>query len=393
MNDPVLQGVVVPSALGWGPMLLLVLLAAGGVVLVAGVAYVLISLPHRRLERARFFLDLIASGLARGKKPEHTICELARLRDPELGSRYDRLAASLERGVGLDVALEGVPSMAPPPVRAALRAGIEAGRVAEAVTAGRAMLQDGPAQTQHLLHYLIVLATGLSPSLLAVPLLLQIFVVPKFRLLLEDMGEGLIGPPDLRYLQWAIVLGGILVTLNAVIVLGVLLHVGGPRVRRWLDRWLLPLPDFLAFAVPWKRRRMLRDFTGTLAVLLDARLPEARALELAAGTTANFYYQRRAQRGVAVLQEGRGLVVALEGFDPSGELRWRIANAVRGGQTFVDALRGWREALDARAFREEQSAAHVITSALVLLNGILVALVVVSLFGMLVQLLDAAILW
>lgn len=381
------------GSLGTVPTLLLTLL---GLVLVgcfAVVAFVLISQPHRRLERARFFLDLVASGLARGRKPEDTIRELARLGDKGVGVRFDRLARYLEMGLGLEVAVELVPALLPPQVRAAFRAGIEAGRLPEVIPACQAMLKDAPAQTQHLLHYLIFLFTGITPSLFAILMLLRIFVVPKFAAILEDMSEGLMGPPDLHLLELAAVLGAVLVALNGVVVLGVLIHLGGPPLRRWLNACFPSVPDLLAFKIPWKRQRMLRDFTGSLAWLLDAHVPESRALELAADTTANVYYQRRARRGVDDLKEGRGLTEALGGFDPTGELRWRIANAIRGGQPFATALHGWREALHARAFREEQSAAHAITSALILLNGLLVALVVLSLFGILVQLIDAAALW
>ncbi|MBL9138145.1 MAG: type II secretion system F family protein [Verrucomicrobiales bacterium] len=385
-----MSGPDLPAAV---PTLLMALLWIVPVVLFGVIAYALISLPHRRLERARFFLDLVAAGLARGRTPEHTIQELARLRDPELGVRFHLLAAHLEMGLGLEAALERVPALLPPQVRAALQGGIEAGRLPEAIPACQAMLKDAPAQTQHLLHYLILLFTGFTPTLLTVLLTLQVFVLPKFALLMDEMGDGVIGPPDFKYLKLATLLGVVLLVVNLVILLGVILHLGGPHLRRWFNRWLPPIPDFLAFLIPWKRQRMLRDFTGSLALLLDAQVSEERALKLAADTTANRCYQRRAQQGMADLREGRGLVRALTGFDPSGELRWRIANALRGGQPFVIALNGWREALQARAFRAEQSAAHGITSALILLNGLLVALVVLSLFGMLVQLIEAATLW
>lgn len=371
------------------PALLALLIGGVAAVIFAGLAYALFSLPHRRLERARFFLDLLATGLARGQKPEETIQELARLRDQELGVRFHLLAAHLETGVGLPRALERVPALLPPHVGAALRAGLEAGRLSEVIPACQAMLKDGPAETQHLLHYLVVLFTGCTPSLVGVLLVLQHSVLPKFAVIVEDMSEGRIAAPDFSLIRLAAILGAVLMVLNVIILFGVAVHVAGPRLRRWLP----PVPEFLDFVIPWKRKRMLRDFTGSLAWLLDAQVPESRALELAADTTANTVYQARARRGKALLAEGRGLVEALGGFDPSGELRWRIANAIRGGQPFVAALRGWREALDARAYREEQGTAHGITSALILLNGLVVALVVLSLFGALVQLIDAASLW
>jgi hypothetical protein len=63
----------------------------------------------------------------------------------------------------------------------------------------------------------------------------------------------------------------------------------------------------------------------------------------------------------------------------------------RGG--FLSALAGWQEALDARAFAEEQTAAQLATTGLVLLNGLLVALLAVGVFGLLINILWAGILW
>ena len=41
---------------------------------------------------------------------------------------------------------------------------------------------------------------------------------------------------------------------------------------------------------------------------------------------------------------------------------------------YANALRGWHEALDAKAFQQEEAMPHVITSGLVIMNGLVVAL-------------------
>jgi hypothetical protein len=56
-------------------------------------------------------------------------------------------------------------------------------------------------------------------------------------------------------------------------------------------------------------------------------------------------------------------------------------------------LNGWLEALDARAFQQEQTAAQFITTAIVLLNGTLVGLLVVGTFLALLAIIDAGVLW
>ena len=68
-----------------------------------------------------------------------------------------------------------------------------------------------------------------------------------------------------------------------------------------------------------------------------------------------------------------------------GEFHWRLTNATHAHGGFLNALRGWHEALDAKAFQQEEAATHVLTSGLVILNGLVVALIAISMFGMLVD--------
>ena len=53
----------------------------------------------------------------------------------------------------------------------------------------------------------------------------------------------------------------------------------------------------------------------------------------------------------------------------------------------------WHEALDAKAFQQEQAATQTLTSALVLYNGAVVGLIVVGLFQVLISITESAILW
>jgi hypothetical protein len=70
-----------------------------------------------------------------------------------------------------------------------------------------------------------------------------------------------------------------------------------------------------------------------------------------------------------------------------------LSNALQRGSGFLRALAGWHEALDAKAFQLEQAAAQLTTSALVLFNGLVVAMVVVAVFGALVHLINWLVLW
>jgi len=71
--------------------------------------YFLLTLPMRRNERARFFLDLLERGLRDGRTPERAIAEAAASHDRALGKRFHLLSAYLEDGMHLSEALNRVP--------------------------------------------------------------------------------------------------------------------------------------------------------------------------------------------------------------------------------------------------------------------------------------------
>src|SRR5208282_3384286 len=104
---------------------------------------------------------------------------------------------------------------------------------------------------------------------------------------------------------------------------------------------------------------------------------------------ANEICRRRAQRVIAALEKGAKLDDAIRAFDDNGEFHWRLTNATHARGGFLNALRGWHEALDAKAFQQEEVATHVMTSGLVILNGLVVALIAIAMFGMLFGLLNA----
>jgi hypothetical protein len=93
------------------------------------------------------------------------------------------------------------------------------------------------------------------------------------------------------------------------------------------------------------------------------------------------------------LKQGLSLTEAVKAMDDSGEFGWRLTNATHGAGGFLRALAGWHESLDAKAFQEEQAAAHGITSALVLWTGLFVGAIAISVFMFLVSLTNTAVLW
>jgi len=354
--------------------------------------YFFVSLPLRRQERVRLFLDLLETGLKQGHSFERTILSAADARDRSLGVRFHLLAAHLEGGMGLIQALDKVPHFLPPQIPAMLKAATETGVIGKILAACREQLNDGVAQVWKAQNYLALVALVVSPAWIFIFWVLTIFVFPKYLAIAADLQATSTGLLQLLERHKELLLSCQL-TLLALFYFGVFLYVGGPRAMSWLDKIAPALADGLIFRLPWRRKRMQRNFSSMLAVLLDAGLPEAKAVGMAARCAANRNFQRRADGVAADLERGLKLTEAVKRLDDSGEFHWRLTNAAHGGGGFLSALSGWHDALEAKAFQEEQAVAQLITTALVFLNGLLVGILAVAVFQILIAVIDAGVLW
>jgi type II secretory pathway component PulF len=176
--------------------------------------------------------------------------------------------------------------------------------------------------------------------------------------------------------QWTLVL--------ALYVFSVF-FLGGPRFVSWLEAALMPMTDRLWLLAPWRRKRLQCSFSAMLALLLDASLPEERALTMAAQSTANAAFASMGRKAVERLQAGTKLPDALRQFDHAGEFAWRLQNAGQGGGQFFRALKGWHDWLHARACQQEQAAAQSISTGMLLLNAGGVALVAITVVRVLAE--------
>lgn len=346
----------------------------------------LLTVPMRRAERARLFLDLLDTTIQQGRPLEETLISASQSHDDSLGVHFHWLAAWLEEDLRFSDALAKVPRFLPPQITAMLMAGQKIGDLRKVLPACRQLLKDGVSQTRAAISYLIILTFVITPMGALVFRVLEVLVVPKFKEIFFAMGSDASGmlfledfAPAFLRVQFGLLL---------LLWLAVFLYIGGPRVVGWF-----PFLDRLYFHLPWRRKRMQRDFSTLLALLLDAGVPEPEAVALAADGTANAVFRRRAAQAVERMRQGVKLTQAVQALDDSGEFAWRLANAVHGRTGFLQALAGWHESLDAKAFQQEQAAAHGITSALVLWNGLFVATVVISVFMCLTSLTNSAVLW
>lgn len=353
--------------------------------------YVIVGLPLRRQERARLFLDLVETGVAHGQSIEHTIKSVAQCRDPSIGVRFHLLAAHLESGWSLVPALAQVRSLLPPQFVAMLKVGEEIGDMRCVLRACRTLLRDATSHIQSAYNYFVVLAFVLIPVIPVLFWTMSVFVIPRFETIFSEILEGGSLPFGFKY---AAALAQIQIVVALLFYLGAMFYIGGPRFLGWLGAGLSwPQFHLILYCVPWRRKRIQRDFAAMLAVLLDAEVPEERAVVLAAESTANAYFTRRTSQVVSDLRQGIKLTDALARLDSSGEFKWRLSNALHSGKNFFVALEGWLEALDARAFRQQQTFAQAVTTALVLYNGLMVGLFAVFVFRGFTMIINQGVLW
>src|SRR5580658_8370171 len=296
--------------------------------------YWLFTLPLRRQERARFFLDLLETGFCQGHSPEATIASISATQDRSVGVRFHLLALHLQSGLVFTDALERVPSLASPQVAAMLRVGDKLGDIRKVFPVCRGLLKDANSQMRNAVNYVLLLAlvgTPILPILLAA---LREKITPALTGVADTYG---VDPHPLglmRVLDLSDWIAAIQMVFAVLICLGVAAYTGGPRLRRWIATVLPTTCDRLMYRVPWRRKRMRRDFAAMLAMLLDAGVPETTSVQLAAAATANHVFMKHGELAVRDLQSGQNLATALRRFDREAEFSWRLANAAHGPDGF-----------------------------------------------------------
>lgn len=376
------------------PLMLLIwlLFGLGPFAFALWLAYHFMSLRMRRQERARFFLDMVEMGLKEGHRPENTVISLAYSRDAAMGPYFYLVAAYLEKGLTLREAIEKVPQFLPPQIAAMFQTGFRIGDVGKVLPACRRLFKDAVSQTRGAINYLMLLAFVGLPTNIVLFTLMVVYVFPQFQAVMAGMGA-----PVNPGFEVLVRNRGLIMICQVLLLLFVwcaaLIYMDSARFFPWLELKLKPLLDRIFYLLPWRRKRMQRDFSGILAILLDAGMPEGEALTAAGDCTANQIFRQRTQRAVEAMKNGLKLTEAVQKVDDSGEFQWRLSQAFHAHSGFFRAVAGWNESLDAKAFQEEQAAAQSVTTGIVLLNGALVGLIVVSVFSLLISLINSAVLW
>ncbi len=351
----------------------------------AAIAYFFTSRPLHREEHARLLVELVESAIEQGVPVERYIVSLAETRDASLGARFHLLAAYLQQGRSLAAALEKVPALAPPQLAAMLEVGEQMGDYRRVLPACRELLRDGVSESRALINYQVGFAFLVNPMIACLLPFIGIKAMPIVHDITKSFAMHL--PWQFQFLERML---PCLCILQMLAVLAIYVFsafcFGGPRLMAWMERSLTPVADRMMWQMPWRRKRLLRDFSAMLGLLLDARLPEEQAVKLAAQGTANATFVRMGNNAARKLREGAPLPEALRCIDDGGEFEWRMKNAGHGGGNFFQALNGWHRWLRVKAFQEEQAAAQTISTSLLLLNAVSVAAAATLVLGSIVQL-------
>jgi type II secretory pathway component PulF len=331
--------------------------------------------PVFRRESAMIFLEMIESALKQGVSVENAIVNLSLQGEKSMGKWFHILALEIEKGARFGKALEKVPMLLPQKVVAMLRVGEEMGDLRRVIPACRLKLQDGQSESLAAMNYQIVFAFALSPVILLMTFFISNKITPVFYDILAGYKTGM---P--LFSKWVFnsmgMIAGVQLMLSLLVYFFGTTFLGARKVRWKLGKRFSRLIAYCHSRTAWNRLRIKRDFASMLALLLDSGVPEERALMLAGSATGSQEFAGRAAVAAGKVREGVKLTSAMEGLDESGEFRWRLENAVhsnkRGG--FTMALKGWCDSLDAQAFQKEQVGAQLFSTALLVLNAALVAL-------------------
>jgi type IV pilus assembly protein PilC len=333
--------------------------------------------PIQRREQTRFFLYLLAQAEESGQSIEQIIISLSKGGEQPLGPQFDRVARHIESGLNLPEALAREPGCLPAQVVAIYKVGHETGDVSMVLpVAQENHRENGESVFSGLIYHVIVL----SIAVMIVGILMT-YVIPKFKAIFADMLEPGEVLPEFTMLVLKI---SDTIKNNAAALFIPLLLLFGVwfycEKKGWLDMfWLL---------IPWHRKRLQRDYSRVLALLLDSGMPEEKAIELAAQSTSNRTIEKRARKVIAGLQSGMNLTEAIKLMDDSREFQWRLTNALQTDGKFVDSLSGWHQSLSARADRQHRSFASLIEATMILLLGLIIGSIMIGMFLPLIKLMD-----
>lgn len=327
-----------------------------------------------RQELAAFSRDL-ADLLAAGLSLDRALRLLASSPRLRVGELARDLAERLKAGQALSEALEAHPRAFDRLYVSTVRAGEAAGdlqgvlrRLAEYLEglerARRQMLSAS-------LYPMALLGVGMS----SVAILL-VFVIPRFTVLFEEMGQPLPLP-----LAAMAAMGAALRRWGGAVALGALGAGAGARWwtarrREAVDAWLLRLPVVGGMLLQVETMRLAR----TLGTLLGSGAPVLRCLALTGQVLRNRVLRREVEAVAERVRQGRSISQALVGTPFPERMREVVAVAEERGQVAEALLRladGYQRDLEERVRR----LLNALEPAMVLLMGVVIGGIVLTMLS------------
>lgn len=365
----------------------------------------------RWFEETELFLNTIEAGIADGLGVGNALAGLAEQHRRAVSPAWHRVVADLQAGRSLTDALDRNPELLPAPITGLLKTGEATGEWRVVLTGSRWWLhrpeerglpgyaandEFDSAQSGRLSPWsggvmfnavLMALFGG------AVTWLLGATVFASIAVGMQNLDIEPTATLVLVRDWYPAVIAAQAMCAVAMVVLA-LTCLGGPQLGLWLERLAPAGARTWLQALPWRRRRAVRDFSVMLAALLDAGAHEEAALrQAAAWTDYTGPLRTGAEAAIAELRAGVWLPEALRHLDGDEELHWRTTLAVTRTGGFGEALRGWQESLEARAQQQEAMAGGAVLLWGELMNGLLVALLAATVFRVLTVMIDMTWLW
>ena len=281
--------------------------------------------------------------------------------------------AAVRGGAHLSDALARHPVYFPTIVPAMVRAGESSGAL-DVVFAQLADYLDETAELRGQVRTAL-----LYPALMAVVAsvgvaVLLLFVVPRFAVILQDVGGSL--PVSTTLLVWAgETLSGywwLWLPFAAVLIVGSIELMRRPDVTERWHRWRLELPLLGDLESKFLAARLTR----TLGLLLRNGLPMIPALRVARSTVTNIVVLQQLDEAIAAVSEGGTLAAALQPVLPPLALQMLAIGEESGGLEGM-CLR-IADTYDNEVRRAVRSGVALIEPAMILLFGALVGFVALA---------------
>lgn len=294
---------------------------------------------------------------------------------PPLSAMIETVTQALRQGESLSQALAPFETELGPLYLAMVRAGEATGNLASALDAIVRHLERRIATRKALVSALIYPAILLTVSVLSLALILG-FVVPQFRELFDDLGEGL---PLLT--QWVVALGDIVRAQAHWLFAGLFALLAAfeawrqtPHGRSTWDRWVLGLPLIGAIV----RQTILARYLRTLGTLLKQGVSLLQAAKIAHGTLRNAALESALSGVSEVLKRGGRLSAALQQALPEEVYIHQVVRLGEETGRLAKALEDTGSRLDEWAETRTKRALQLVEPLIIVTLGALVALIIMA---------------